>query len=138
MILRKSPTPLKEFPRFLSSCSPSPCCQDFPSHHGLWILSGTTQRFQPSCFSWKPPIFRYRFHPPVFASKPPIFMFSLKKSQICYTYSLKSSQNSTSNVSLLKQLNKPDRIVKNQDRLRSLQVLQTTKHDHNIVENSSC
>ena len=44
------------------------------------------------------------------------FVFS-KKSQICYTYSLKSSKNSTSNASLLKQLKKPERTVKNQDRL---------------------
>ena len=38
------------------------------------------------------------------------FLFSSKRSQICYTYSLKLSKNSTSNASLLKQPKKPERI----------------------------
>ena len=96
------------------------------------------QRFQPSRFSWKPPVFRDHFRPPSFTSKPPVFLFSLKKSQICYTYSLKSTKNSTSNTSSLKQLKQPERIVKNQDRLSSLWALQMTKRDCNVVENSSC
>ena len=88
------------------------------------------QKFQPSRFSRNHPIFRDRFRPPVYCFLP--------KSQICYTYSLKSIKNSTSNGSLLKQLKKPERIVKIQDRLHSLRTLQMTKRDRNVVENSSC
>ena len=90
---------------------------------------------QPSRFSQKPPVIRDCFRPLVFASnKTSCFLFSSKTSQICYTYSLKLSKNSTSNASLLKQLEKPERIVKIQDRLHSLRTLQTTKRDCNVVE----
>ena len=70
-----------------------------------------------------------RFH-----SKTSGFLFFFKTSQICYTYYLKLSKNSTSNASLLKQLKKSERTVKIQDRLRSLRTLQTTKRDRNVVE----
>ena len=96
------------------------------------------QRFHPSRFSRKPPVFLGSFPPYRFRFKTSRFMFSLKKSQICYTYSLKSRKNSASNASLLMQLKKPERIVKIQDRLHSLRTLQTTKTDRSVVENSSC
>ena len=70
----------------------------------------------------------------------PFFLFSSKKSLICYTYSLKSSKNSTSNASLLKQLKKPERVVKIQDKVTFVMDLnlQMTKCDHNVVKHSSC
>ena len=70
------------------------------------------QRFQPSRFSRKPPVFRDRFRPPVSASRPPVFMFSSKKSQICYKFSGMLSINSKKNASLLQQLKKLDKTVK--------------------------
>ena len=69
-----------------------------------------------------------------FFSKTSGFLFFSKTSQICYTYYLKLSKNSTSNASLLKQLKKSERTVKIQDRLRSLRTLQTTKRDRNVEE----
>ena len=87
-----------------------------------------SQRFQPSVLAGN------RFRPLVFTPKLPGFCFFLKTSQICYTYYLKLSKNSTSKASLLKQLKKSERTVKIQDRLRSLRTLQTTKRDRNVVE----
>ena len=68
----------------------------------------------------------------------PFFLFSSKKNQICYTYSLKSSKNSASSTSSLKQQKKSETIVKIQERLHSLWGLQMTKIDRNVVENLSC
>ena len=60
-------------------------------------------------------------------------------SQICYTYSLKSGKNSTSNASLLKQLFKVTwKNSKNSRRVTFIADLQTSKRDRNIAENSSC
>ena len=87
-----------------------------------------SQRFQPSVLSRKP-FPSSRFH-----SKTSGFLFFSKTSQICYTYYLKLSKNSTSNASLLKQLKKSEKTVKIQDKLRSLRTLQTTKRDRNVVE----
>ena len=38
-----------------------------------------SQRFRPSRFSRKPPVFRDCFRPPIFASKPPVFCFLRKR-----------------------------------------------------------
>ena len=75
------------------------------------------QRFQPSRFKWKPPVFRDHFCPPIFTLKPPVFCFLRKRVKfVINTNSLKSSKNSASNTSLLKQLKKPERTVKIQDK----------------------
>ena len=45
------------------------------------------QRFQPSRFSRKPPVFRDHFRPPIFASKLPVFLFFSKESNLLYLFS---------------------------------------------------
>ena len=110
----------------------------FPGFRRLQLSQGMTNIKFCRDFSRKPPVFRDRFRPPVYALKPPVFLFSSKKSQICYTYSLKSSKNSASNASLLKQLKKPERIAKIQDRYVRCGLYKLPNVIAMSVENLSC